>query len=106
MQNPDHFSLQINTVVADRAEGPERSGHGLELRVSSAAGPGAPEPGSRIERTADAVTARGCFRAEWAEERRRERILNPPAHERTREQQQEEAPEERRNLSQDEGLSL
>ena len=95
----------IEAVVADRAEGPERSGHGLELRVSSAAGPGAPEPGSRIERTADAVTARGCFRAEWAEERRRERILNPPAHERTREQQ-EEVPEERRYLSQDKGLSM
>ena len=47
----------------------------------SAPGPGAPEPGGsirRIQRTAEEVTARGCFRAPWSDEARRERILDPP----------------------------
>ena len=50
----------------------------LELQVIDASGPGAPEAGSSIERTAAAVAARGRFRAQWSDEARCERILNPP----------------------------
>ena len=50
----------------------------LRLEIVDASGPGAPGAGGFIERTAAAVTARGCFRAEWTDEACRERILNPP----------------------------
>ncbi len=51
----------------------------LRLEVIDASGPGVPEPGSDIERTTVAVTARGCFRAEWNDEAARAQpILNPP----------------------------
>ena len=66
----------VEAVVATRTETPD--GHELALRTIRASGPGAPEPGRSIRRTAEEVTARGCFRAEWADEARRERVLNPP----------------------------
>ena len=65
-------------VVASTATG---EGHALDLRVVRATGPGAPEPGATIGRTAEAVTGRGCFRAEWRDEARRERVLRPPQQE-------------------------
>ena len=89
----------IEAVVATRTGTP--NGRNLELRAIAASGPGAPEPGSAIGRTADAVTARGCFRAPWADEARRERILHPPeqrAEEQTREQG--------RDRSRDRGFSM
>ena len=70
--------------------------------MTAASGPGAPEPGSAIGRTADAVTARGCFRAPLADEARRERILNPPERERTEEQTREQG----RDRSRDRGFSM
>ena len=69
----------IEAVVATRTGTPD--GHEIALRTIRASGPGAPEPGVSIRRTAGEVTARGCFRAAWAEEARRERILNPPKEE-------------------------
>ena len=66
----------IEAVVATRTETPD--GHELGLRVIRASGPGAPEPGGSIQRTAEEVTARGCFRTPWSDEARRERILDPP----------------------------
>ena len=96
---------EVQTIEAEvmaRTANPGRGGHDLQLRVTGASGPGAPEPGNRIARTAHAVTARGCFRAEWSDEARRERILNPPAHERTPEQEQ--TPEQRQDRSR--GLSM
>ena len=66
----------IEAVVATRTETPD--GHEIALRVIRASGPGAPEPGGSIRRTAAEVTARGCFRAPWSDEARRERILDPP----------------------------
>ena len=66
----------IEAVVATRTETPD--GHEIGLRVIRASGPGAPEPGGSIRRTAEEVTARGCFRAPWSDEARRERILDPP----------------------------
>ena len=66
----------IEAVVATRTETPD--GHEIGLRVIRAFGPGAPEPGGSIRRTAGEVTARGCFRAAWSDEARRERVLNPP----------------------------
>ena len=66
----------IEAVVATRTETPD--GHEIALRTIRASGPGAPEPGGSIRRTAAEVTARGCFRAPWSDEARRERILDPP----------------------------
>ena len=66
----------IEAVVATRTETPD--GHEIALRTIRAFGPGAPEPGGSIRRTAAEVTARGCFRAPWSDEARRERILDPP----------------------------
>ena len=66
----------IEAVVATRTETPDR--HEIALRTIRASGPGAPEPGGSIQRTAEEVTARGCFRAPWSDEARRERILDPP----------------------------
>lgn len=37
--------------------------------------PDAPEPGASIQRTADETTARGCYRAAWSDEARREAEL-------------------------------
>ncbi|MCY3752674.1 MAG: hypothetical protein OXG99_01120, partial [Alphaproteobacteria bacterium] len=80
----------------------------LKLEFLDASGPDAPEPGSVIERTVAAVTARGCFRAEWADEARRERILNPPkpvqAPRQT--QQQEQTQEQRVDRSEGGGISV
>ena len=89
----------IEAVVATRTGTPH--GRNLELRAIAASGPGAPEPGSAIGRTADAVTARGCFRAPWADEARRERILHPP-EQRTEEQTREQG----RDRSRDRGFSM
>ena len=66
----------IEAVVATRTETPD--GHNLALRVIRASGPGAPEPGVSIRRAAEEVTARGCFRAPWSDEARRQRVLDPP----------------------------
>ena len=63
-------------MVATRTQTPD--GHELALRTIRASVPGAPEPGSSIRRAAEEVIARGCFRATWSEEARRERILDPP----------------------------
>ena len=90
----------IEAVVATRTGTPD--GCTLELRAIAASGPGAPKPGSAIERTADAVTARGCFRAPWADEARRERTLHPPERERTEEQTREQG----RDRSRDRGFSM
>ena len=64
--------------------GPDRRRNVLELRTVRASGPDAPEPGSSIARTAAAVTARGCFRAPWKDEARRERISALPSGNRNR----------------------
>ena len=69
----------IEAVVATRTETPD--GHEIALRTIRAFGPGAPEPGGSIQRTTGEVTARGCFRAAWSDEARRERKLDPPKEE-------------------------
>ena len=66
----------VEAVVATRTE--VSDDHELSLRVIRASGPDAPEPGASIQRTADEVTARGCFRAPWSDEARREAELDPP----------------------------
>ncbi len=77
----------IEAEVGSRVQ--TANGNALALRVVRATGLGAPEPGDTIERTADAVAARGCFRAPWADEAYRQRILEPPRQEQTREQSQD-----------------
>ncbi|MCY3762718.1 MAG: hypothetical protein OXH50_15830, partial [Gemmatimonadetes bacterium] len=77
----------------------------LELEVLDASGPGAPEPGSVIERTVAAVTARGCFRAEWSDEARRERILNPPKPVQAPRQAQQQEQTQRIDRSEGRGMS-
>ena len=62
----------IEAEVTARTANPVRGGHDLELWAIGASGTGASEPGSRIARTADAAAARGCFRAECADEARRD----------------------------------
>ena len=96
----------IEAVVATRTE--TADGHDLELRTIRASSPGAPGPGSAIRRTAREVTARGCFRAEWSDEARRERILNPPKQiqEQTLEQTHEQTLSHRRGLSRGTGFSM
>ena len=89
-------------VVARTATG---EGYDLDLRVIRASGPGAPEPDSTIRRTAGAVAARGCFRAAWDDEARRERILRPPERERQK-RQQEEKQQQDRDRSRDRGFSM
>ena len=64
-------------------------GHKLDLKVIRAAGPGAPEPGTTIQRTAEAVAARGCHRAPWRDEAQRQRIVDPPKQEQEQVQSQE-----------------
>ena len=66
----------VEAVVATRTETPD--GHELALRVIRASGPGVPEPGVSIRRAEEEVTARGCYRASWADEARRARVLDPP----------------------------
>ena len=63
-----------------RGPGPP-GGHEIALRTIRASGPGAPQPGGSIRRTAAEVTARGCFRAAWSDEARRKRIFDPPKEE-------------------------
>ncbi len=77
----------------------------LELEVLDASGPGAPEPGSGIQRTIAAVTARGCFRADWTDEAQRERILNPPRPAPAPRQAQETTREQRIDRSEGGGIS-
>ena len=78
----------------------------LELEVLDASGPGAPEPGSGIERTAAAVAARGCFRAEWSDEARRERILDPPVEEKSLKRERTQVRTIYIDLSQGRGMSM
>ncbi len=65
----------VEAVVATRTGISDE--HELGLRVISASGSDAPEPGASITRTADEVTARGCYRAAWSDEARRARELAP-----------------------------
>ena len=90
-------------VVARTAAG---EGHDLDLRVIRASGPGAPEPGAMIGRAAGAVAARGCFRAPWDDEARRERILSPPARQQEEAQDRKETREQKQDRSQDRGFSM
>ena len=66
----------IEAVVATQTE--TAHGHEIALRTIRASGPGAPEPGGSIRRSAGEITARGCYRAAWTDEARRARILDPP----------------------------
>ena len=77
----------------------------LELEIIQSSGPEAPEPGSAMERTVAAITARGCFRAEWADEARRERILNPPKPDPTPRQTQQQEQTQRIDRSEGRGMS-
>ena len=77
----------------------------LRLEVLGASGPSAPDPGSSIERSTKAVTARGCFRADWADEAQRERILNPPRPVQAPRQAQEQTQEQRIDRSEGGGIS-
>ena len=94
---------QVTARVDDILYGSAR----LELEVLDASGPGAPEPGGSIERSTKAVTARGCFRAEWSDEAHRERILNPPrpVPAPRQAQQQEQTRQQRVDRSEGGGLS-
>ena len=91
-----------------RTEGLDRRKHILQLQVIGASGPGAPEPGSSIERTADAVIARGYYPAPWLDEARRERILHPPrqARDRTQQLEQEETRKHQHERSHRKGLRM
>ena len=92
---------EVRTIEAEvRTRTDRADGYALDLRIVRAAGPGAPEPGSTIGRTAGAVTARNCFRAPWADEAQRERIVHSPQQEQGQSQQQE------RDRSQDRGFSM
>ncbi len=88
----------IEAVVATRIETPD--GHEIALRVIRAFGPGAPEPGGSIRRTAGELTARGCFRAAWSDEARRVRVLNPSK------EVQEQTPTLHRGRSHRRGISM
>ena len=104
---PDGGVRTIEARVTGRADNILYGSARLELEVLDASGPEAPEPGCAIERTAAAVTARGCFRAEWTDEARRERILNPPRPAPAPRQalQQEQTRQQRIDRSQGGGLS-
>ena len=92
---------EVRTIEAEvRTRTDTADGYALDLRIVRATGPGAPEPGSTIGRGAEAVTARGCFRAPWADEARRERVLRPLEQERQESRQQEQ------DRSQDRGFSM
>ena len=68
----------VEAQVTARADDIRYASPRLQLEVLDASGPGAPGPGGNIERMAAAVAARGCFWAQWSDEARRERVLNPP----------------------------
>ena len=87
-------------VVGTRTGTP--NGDELELRVIRASGPGAPAPGGSIRRSAEALTARGCFRAPWTDEASRARVLDPPQ----REQAREPTRKQTRDLDRDTGFSM
>ena len=78
----------------------------LELEIIQSAGPEAPEPGGDIERTAAAVAARGCFRAEWSDEAHRERILDPPVEEKSLKRERTQTRTLYIDLSQGRGMSM
>ena len=97
---------EVRTVEAEvAARSAAGEGYDLDLRVIRASGPGAPEPGSTIGRTAGAVAARGCFRAPWDDEARRERILHPPQQEQQT-RQQEQNRDQKQDRSRDRGFSM
>ncbi len=90
---------RVRTVEAEvtaRADDIRYGNPGLKLTVLDASGPDAPEPGSAIERTT--VATRGCFRAQWDDER--ERILDPE------EKKQEKTRTLYLDLSEDRGMSM
>ena len=102
------FEGRVRTVEAQVAARVDDILYGsarLELEVLDASGPGAPGAGSSIERSAKAVTARGCFRAEWSDEAHRERILNPPRPAPAPRQAQEQTREQRVDRSEGGGIS-
>ncbi len=78
----------------DPGEGCDRRRNVLALRRSD------------IERTAAAIAARGCFRAEWSDEANRERILNPPVREKRRTRQEKRTRTLYIDLSEDRGMSM
>ena len=92
---------QVTARVDDILYGSPR----LRLKVINASGPGAPEPGGDIERMAAAVAARGCFRAEWSDEARRGRILNPPKPVQAPRQAQQQEQSQRIDRSEGRGMS-
>ena len=96
------IEARVTAQVDDILHGSAR----LELEVIDASGPEAPEPGSGMERTVTAVTARGCFRAEWSDEARRERIVNPPRPVPAPRQVQETTQEQRVDRSESGGLKM
>ena len=96
----------VEAQVTARADDIRYGSPRLELQVLDASGPGAPGPGSAIERTAAAVAARGCFRAEWSDEARRERILNPPVEEKSLKRERTQTRTIYIDLSQDRGMSM
>ncbi|MDE0334114.1 MAG: hypothetical protein OXI64_04080, partial [Defluviicoccus sp.] len=97
---------EVRTIEAEvRTRTDTADSYALDLRVIRATGPGAPEPGSTIGRSADAVTARGCFRAPWADEARRERVLHSLEQERES-RQQEENRQQGQDRSKDRGFSM
>ncbi len=98
--------LTVEAKVTARMDDIRFGSPGLRLETVEASGPDAPEPGSDIERTVAAVTARGCFRAEWSDEARRARILNPPKPVQTPRQVQETTQEQRVDRSEGGGLSM
>ena len=92
---------EVRTIEAEVLTRTETiNGYALDLRVVRATGPGAPEPGSVIGRGPDAITARGCFRAPWADEARREHIV------RSLEETREESQQQEQDRSQDRGFSM
>ena len=95
--------LTIEAKVAARVGDILYGSPRLALEVVEASGPDAPEAGSSIERTIAVVTSRGCFRAEWSDEPRRERILNPPKPVRKPQQTQEQT--QAIDLSEGRGIS-
>ena len=96
----------VEAQVTARADDIRYGGPRLELAVLDASGPGAPEPGSDIERTAAALAARGCFRAEWSDEAQRERILDPPVEEKSLKRERTQARTIDIDLSEDLGMSM
>ena len=96
----------VEAQVTARADDIRYGSSRLELQVLDASGPGAPGPGSGIERTAAAVAARGCFRAEWSDEAHRERILDPPVEEKSLKRERTQTRTLHIDLSEDLGMSM